>query len=118
MGRLMRFAAGDDARMPPSSPNLWIRGGARETGLNQVGAIATCVLVLVCGAGVAKGQMLLHSPSDGQALTILPSDLSVLEATEERKDLPCSLTAQKPELGFDLRFHAGYEVTVPLRELS
>jgi hypothetical protein len=62
--------------------------------------------------------MLLHAPQGDQPLTILPSDLAVLEAGDERKDLPCNLTAQKPELGFDLRFHTGYQVTVPLRELS
>jgi hypothetical protein len=47
-----------------------------------------------------------------------PSDLAILEAGEERKDLPCTVTAAKPMLGFDLKFHAGYEVSVPLRELA
>jgi hypothetical protein len=35
-----------------------------------------------------------------------------------RKDLPCTVTPSKPVLGFDLRFHAGYEVGVPLKELA
>jgi len=42
----------------------------------------------------------------------------VLEAQDVRKDLPCSVTPVKPVLGFDLRFHAGYEVNVPLKELA
>ena len=37
---------------------------------------------------------------------------------EVRKDLPCTVTTVKPVLGFDLKFHAGYEVTVPLKELA
>ena len=35
-----------------------------------------------------------------------------------RKDLPCTVTPNKPALGFDLRFHAGYVLVVPLRELA
>jgi hypothetical protein len=46
------------------------------------------------------------------------TDLAVLEVQEPRKDLPCTVTPVKPLLGFDLRFHAGYEVGVPLRELA
>ncbi len=34
-----------------------------------------------------------------------------------RKELPCTVTPVKPALGFDLRFHVGYEVAVPLKEL-
>lgn len=48
----------------------------------------------------------------------MPSDLTILESGDERKDLPCTVAQRKPELGFDLRFHGGYEVTLPLRELS
>jgi hypothetical protein len=48
----------------------------------------------------------------------MPSDLTILESGEERKDLPCAVTQHKPELGFDLRFHSGYDVTMPLRELA
>ena len=42
----------------------------------------------------------------------------MLESSEGRKDLPCSVTQRKPELGFDLHFHAGYDVTVPMQELA
>ncbi len=49
---------------------------------------------------------------------LLPSDMALLEAEEARKDLPCTATPRKAELGFDLRFHSGYQVSVPLGELS
>src|SRR5687768_8034856 len=37
---------------------------------------------------------------------------------EERSGLPCTVSPIKPFLGFDMKFHAGYEVLVPLKELS
>jgi hypothetical protein len=49
---------------------------------------------------------------------MMNSDLAVLEAQDVRKDLPCTVTPAKPVLGFDLRFHAGYEVNVPLKDIS
>ncbi len=50
---------------------------------------------------------------------MLPSDLAILEANEARKDLNCTLTPKKnADLGFDLRFHAAYDVSIPLKELD
>ena len=55
----------------------------------------------------------------GGLVRLQNTDLAVLEAGESRKDLPCTVTPEeKAFLGFDLRFHAGYDVTVPLRELA
>lgn len=54
----------------------------------------------------------------GDSLHMLNTDLAVLEAQDVRKDLPCTVTPVKPVLGFDLRFHAGYEVNVPLKDLA
>jgi len=48
----------------------------------------------------------------------LPTDWSVLETQDPRTDLPCSVDPLKPAVGFDLRFHSGYQVTVPLKELA
>ena len=42
---------------------------------------------------------------------------SILEVEDIKKDLPCTVTQIKPLLGFDLRFHAGYDITIPLREV-
>lgn len=46
------------------------------------------------------------------------SDLMVLEVKETRTDLPCTVVQSKPVLGFDLKFHAGYDISVPLNELA
>jgi len=46
------------------------------------------------------------------------TDMAVLDAQDVRKDLPCTVVEIKPVLGFDLRFHAGYTVSLPLKELS
>ncbi len=52
------------------------------------------------------------------SVNLINSDLAVLEAGDVRQDLPCTVTPVKPQLGFDFRFHAGYDVTVPLNELA
>jgi hypothetical protein len=44
--------------------------------------------------------------------------MAILETREVRKDLPCTVTPGKPDLGFDLRFHTGYDVTFPLSDIS
>ncbi len=69
-------------------------------------------------AGPVAAQIPL--PGDGVhgAVNLFNSDLAVLESGEPRSDLPCDVTPDKPELGFDLRFHAGYEVTVPLKQFG
>src|SRR5579884_550867 len=53
----------------------------------------------------------------GAAVNLYNSDLAVMEAGDPRKDLACTVTPVKAQVGFDLRFHTGYEVTVPLKEL-
>jgi hypothetical protein len=62
--------------------------------------------------------MMLRPEDGGQLVHPMPSDMVILESDEARKDIPCTVTPRKPELGFDLRFHSGYDVTIPLRELS
>jgi len=44
--------------------------------------------------------------------------MAVLEAAGARRDLGCLVTPRRAELGFDLRFHTGFDVTVPLREIE
>jgi hypothetical protein len=46
------------------------------------------------------------------------SDEAILESQDVRKDLVCTVDPIKPQLGFDLRFHTGYDVTLPLKEIS
>ncbi|MGC2657232.1 MAG: acetyltransferase [Bryobacteraceae bacterium] len=63
-------------------------------------------------------QQLIKPAEPGESVNLLPSDQAALEEDNVRKDLPCTVTPRKADLGFDLRFHAGYDVSVPLRELS
>ena len=54
----------------------------------------------------------------GKAPRLFGTDMAILEAGEPRQDLPCKVEDTKPVLGFDLKFHAGFEVSVPMRELA
>jgi len=86
-------------------------------------------MIAGCGAGrqatlLVAAAVLAAGPSHAQTLLaggmfrLFTSDAAVLESQEIRKDLPCTATPTKPSLGFDLKFHSGYEVTIPLRELA
>lgn len=63
-------------------------------------------------------QQIMQESGPSGLLRPFSTDEAVFDAGESRKDLPCNVTSVKPVLGFDLRFHAGYEITVPLRELA
>jgi hypothetical protein len=63
-----------------------------------------------------SAQLLIPTGSGG-SVRAFGSDAAVLETQEVRKDLPCTVTPVKPSLGFDLRFHGGYEVAIPLKDL-
>ena len=92
-------------------------GPGPQTFAAKVG-VRSCFAVLwaVSSAGGCLAQALLMGP--GGAPNLLGTDLAVFEAREPRKDLPCTVVPQKAVLGFDLKFHAGYEVSVPLKELA
>lgn len=68
---------------------------------------------LVTAAGLPAQTIL-----SGGMSRLFTSDAAILESGEARKDLPCSVTSVKPALGFDLKFHSGFEVTIPLKELA
>jgi hypothetical protein len=78
------------------------------------------IMVRVCAciflAGPLFSQALLQSPGLGRVLPF-GADAAVLDTREPRADLPCTVEPQKPEIGFDLKFHAGFQVTLPLRDL-
>jgi hypothetical protein len=67
--------------------------------------------------GMLHAQVLVNGSGVG-GVRAFPSDMAVLEAGEPRQDLPCAVMNNKPLLGFDLRYHAGFEVSVPMRELA
>ena len=69
-------------------------------------------------AGILSAQQLMPASSPGGAVRLFSSDAAILESQEVRKDLACTVTPSKPLLGFDLKFHTGYEVTIPLKELA
>ena len=60
----------------------------------------------------------METSGRGGSLHLFNTDEAVLESQEPRKDLVCTVEPIKPSLGFDLRFHAGYDVTLPLREVA
>lgn len=75
-----------------------------------------CVLLITTGA--LSAQVLMPVSGPGGMVRLFTSDAAILEAEEVRKDLPCTVTPNKPQLGFDLKFHSGYEVSLPLKELA
>jgi hypothetical protein len=56
--------------------------------------------------------------SNGGPVRINNFDMAVLETREVRKDLSCTVTPSKPEIGFDLRFHMHYDVAIPLSDVA
>ncbi len=76
-----------------------------------LGTVALCALAMS-----AFGQTQMQG--GGGPIRIFNTDMAVMEMQEVRKDLPCTVTPARANLGFDLKFHAGYEVTIPLRELA
>ena len=76
------------------------------------------VELLLLNCLILNAQTPLAGAGPGGEARMLPTDWSVLETAEARTDLPCSVDPVKPAVGFDLRFHSGYEVSVPLKELA
>lgn len=66
----------------------------------------------------ALGQNLMQGVSARGSMRLLASDAAILEIEDVKKDLPCTATQVKPVLGFDLRFHTGYDIVLPLKEIS
>jgi hypothetical protein len=69
-------------------------------------------------AGTSYAQSLMPVSGPGGAVRLFSSDAAILESQEVRKDLPCTVTPDKPVLGFDLRYHSGYDVSIPLKDLA
>jgi hypothetical protein len=74
-------------------------------------------IALLAASGL-HGQTVIQGTGPGGMVRIFNTDAAVLEAQDVRKDLPCTVIPIKPALGFDLRFHAGYEVSIPLKDLA
>ncbi len=76
------------------------------------------LLCLSLVSWAAGAQTPLAGSGPGSAVRMINADWAVLEAREERKDIDCTVAPIKPVLGFDLRFHSGYEVSIPLKDLA
>jgi hypothetical protein len=74
--------------------------------------------LLIAVLAVTSGSLSAQALIPGGGFRLFTSDAAILESQEVRKDIPCSVTPVKPVLGFDLKFHSGYEVSIPLRELA
>jgi hypothetical protein len=81
-------------------------------------AKAGIVSCAILGCRFLAAQELMPASGPGGGVRLFTSDAAILEAQDTRKDLPCNVTSVKPQLGFDLKFHSGYEVSVPLKELA
>lgn len=64
------------------------------------------------------GQSLMAGNGPNGTVRTFSSDEAILESQDVRKDLNCTVDPIKPVLGFDLRFHTGYDITLPLKEIS
>jgi hypothetical protein len=81
--------------------------------------IFSCVLItgVTLSPQRLPAQTLMHGTTGG-TVQLIGNDSSILESDETKKDLPCTVTPVKPLLGFDLRFHSGYDVAIPLKEIA
>ncbi|MBI3682461.1 MAG: acetyltransferase [Acidobacteria bacterium] len=71
------------------------------------------------GSPLASAQVLMLGSGPGGAVRMFNTDMAVMEMQEARKDLPCTVNpSAKAQLGFDLKFHAGYDVSIPMRDLA
>src|SRR5437763_4135906 len=94
------------AMVPPTSRYGWVRKAE----------ILACTC-LATGLSVSA-QVLMPVSGPGGSVRLFTSDAAILEAKEVRKDVPCTVSPVKPVLGFDLKFHGGYDVSVPLKEFA
>ena len=108
------MAAGEmEARMAIETRNAREARGSRS----WVGKSVAVVAAIVAGTA-ANAQVPLVASGLGGGVRLHNTDLAVLEAGEARKDLPCVVSPNKAFLGFDLRFHAGYDLSIPMKELA
>jgi hypothetical protein len=65
---------------------------------------------------------MVSGPSPSAVLLLLTALISTASANASTRmpdtAFPCHVAADKPEIGFDLRFHAGYRVVAPVKALA
>jgi hypothetical protein len=75
-------------------------------------------VMAVALASLLHAQIPMIGTGIGGNILMIPTDMAILEVQEPRQDLPCSVEPIKPTLGFDLKFHSGYDVEIPMRDLA
>jgi hypothetical protein len=81
-------------------------------------AVTLALTLAAAGSPPLAGQNVMSGSGSEGIVHAFNGDEAILASQEVRKDLNCSVEPIKPELGFDLRFHTGYEITLPLKEVS
>jgi len=76
------------------------------------------IALALSGTDVLLGQSLMPATGLSGTVLVYGNDSAILESQEVRSDLPCTVAPVKPALGFDLKFHSGYEVSIPLHDLA
>src|SRR5215208_830744 len=89
-----------------------------STGNTRRAKIWALSAIVLAGVRFLPAQELMTPSGPAGGVRLFNSDAAILESEDTRKDLPCTVTPVKPQLGFDLKFHAGYDVSVPLKELA
>jgi len=84
----------------------------------QAGRVKALACAWMAAGTAVYAQALMPASAPGGSVMLFTSDAAILEARDIRKDLPCTVTPVKPVLGFDLKFHAGYDVNIPLKDLA
>ena len=79
--------------------------------------IRRLVLIASVFAGSLAAQRLFDS-SPGNDLHFHPSDHAILSGDTNRSDLGCRVEPLKPQLGFDLKYTAGFVVRVPAEAVA
>jgi hypothetical protein len=77
----------------------------------QVSFLAAAPTTVLC-------QSLMESGMTGATMRLTPADAVVLASKDVRNTISCSVTPFPTFLGLDLKFHADYEIDVPLKELA
>ena len=88
---------------------------ASADGWRGAGALLVAALL---GSIPCRSQTILNFSHLGGVVRIVNTDMAVLESPENRYDIPCRVAFEKAELGFDMRFHETYRITIPLRDLA
>lgn len=76
------------------------------------------LLAIATVTGIVCAQDIVPDTGPRGTVRLFTTDSAVLDSNEPRTDFACIVAPIPPELRFDLRFHAGYAVSIPATELE